>query len=124
MHRTSGRSKSAQELPDGMGEKRKMKEKLLSLMGIARRAGRLSLGFDAAADSIKRGRSRLILTAGDLSERSGRAIAAYAQQAGTEVCTTELTMEEIGKAVGKSMTGIISVNDSGFAEKLKTLCAE
>ena len=38
---------------------RKVNEKLLSLLGIARRAGRLSMGFDAAAEAAKKGSSRL-----------------------------------------------------------------
>ncbi len=32
-------------------------------------------------------------------------------------------MQQLGAAIGKA-TGIISVNDAGFAGKLKTLCTE
>ncbi len=101
-----------------------MNQRLLSLLGIARRAGRLSPGFDAAADSMKKGRSSLLLLAGDLSERTAEAIAYKAEQAGVETITVDISMEFMGNAVGKKKTGIISVNDNGFAEKIKTLCAE
>ena len=40
-----------------------MNNKLLSLLGLMRRAGKLSLGFDAAAESAVSGESSLILTA-------------------------------------------------------------
>lgn len=101
-----------------------MNQRLLSLLGIARRAGRLSPGFDAAADSIKKGRSRLLLLAADLSERTAQSIVSKAKQSGVEVITANISMDLIGNAVGRKMTGIISVNDNGFAEKIKTLCAE
>ncbi len=101
-----------------------MNEKLLSLLGIARRAGKLSPGFDAAAESIKDGNSALLLLACDLSERSAGAIGQKAAQAGVEAVTVDATMEQLGNAIGKKQTGIISVNDSGFAGKMKLLCAE
>ena len=49
-----------------------MNNKLLSLLGIARRAGRLSLGYDSAEEAMKNGKSRLLILAWDLSERTLR----------------------------------------------------
>lgn len=100
-----------------------MNDKLLSLLGIARRAGRITLGFDAAADSMKNGKTKLLLLAGDLSERTVRNISNTAQQTGTEMIKTDIPMQQLGAAIGKA-TGIISVNDAGFADKMKTLCTE
>lgn len=101
-----------------------MSQKLLSLLGIARRAGKLSVGFDAAAESMKKGRSCLLLLADDISERTSGSITSKAEQSGTEILKINVSMEQVGNALGKKMTGIISVNDSGFAEKLKTLISE
>ena len=39
-----------------------MNKKLLSLLGMARRAGRLSMGFDAASESMKKGQSNRLTT--------------------------------------------------------------
>ncbi len=100
-----------------------MNEKLLSLLGIARRAGRLSLGFDAATESMQKGRCRLLLLANDLSERTVRNITLSARQTETPTIVTDSTMQQLGAAVGKT-TGIISVNDNGFADKMRTLCTE
>ena len=36
---------------------------LLSLLGLARRAGKLSLGNDAAVESLRKGQARLVLLA-------------------------------------------------------------
>ncbi|MGN0470632.1 MAG: L7Ae/L30e/S12e/Gadd45 family ribosomal protein [Acutalibacteraceae bacterium] len=100
-----------------------MNDKLLSFLGIARRAGRLSLGFDTATEAMTKGRSKLLLLACDLSERTTRSITETAQKSGTQTIVLNIPMEQIGISLGK-ITGIISVNDEGFAEKLKTLCAE
>ena len=100
-----------------------MNKKLLSLLGIARRAGRLSLGFDAAADAMQNNQCRLLLLANDLSERTVRSITRTAQQTDTRMIVLDIPMETLGAAIGK-LTGIVSVNDKGFAEKMKTLCGE
>lgn len=100
-----------------------MNEKLLSLLGIARRAGRLSLGFDAASDAMYGHQCRLLLLANDLSERTVRSITGTAQQTNTRTIVLDIPMETLGAAIGK-LTGIVAVNDKGFAEKMKTLCNE
>ncbi len=100
-----------------------MYNKLLSLAGLARRAGKLSLGFDACEDSMKSGKAQLLLLAADLSERTVRNISNTADKTNTCVIRTKIPMEQLGAAVGK-VTGIISVNDSGFADKMKTICTE
>ncbi len=100
-----------------------MNNKLLSLLGIARRAGRVSLGFDAAVDAMRNGQCRLLLLAGDLSERTKRSITRAAEENDARIILLDIAMDELGAAVGK-VTGIISVNDRGFAEKMITLCNE
>ncbi len=100
-----------------------MNDKLLSLLGIARRAGRLTLGFDAASESMQKGKTELLLLAADLSPRTLRNIQNTAGQTDTLTIVSDISMQQLGAAVGKA-TGIISVNDKGFAEKMKTLCNE
>ena len=49
-----------------------MKNQVLSLLGIARRAGRLSLGHDAVDEALKKREAKLILLARDVSARRHR----------------------------------------------------
>ncbi len=100
-----------------------MNNKLLSLLGIARRAGRVSLGFDSAVDSMRDGKCRLLLLACDLSERTKRSITKAADESRTRTIPLDIPMEELGASVGK-LTGIVAVNDRGFADKMITLCNE
>jgi len=69
------------------------------------------------------GRSRLLLLANDLSERTMRNIQAVSDETGTKTIVLDISMEILGHSVGKK-SGILSVNDDGFANKLITLCTE
>ncbi len=101
-----------------------MNDRLLSLLGLIRRAGKLSMGFDAAADSMRKGEAALLLLSEGLSERTDRAIRKIADQSGTSIVSCGYGMDDIGHAVGRRSTGIITVNDNGFADKIRSLCAE
>ena len=45
-------------------------DKLLSLMGLCRRAGRLGVGHDAVFDAVRRGRARVVILTSDASARA------------------------------------------------------
>lgn len=98
-------------------------QKFLDFLGLARRAGKVSLGFDAAEESVRKKKSKLVVTASDLSDRTRGAVTKITEQANVNMIVSEIPMESLGAAVGK-LTGIISVNDEGFARKLMQLFAE
>ncbi len=100
-----------------------MNDKLLHLLGIARRAGRLSLGNDPAIESLRKGQTHLILLASDLSPRTAGGVEFAANEEGVAAVRTKATMDEISMALGKR-TGVVAVNDAGFAKKLLALCAD
>ena len=92
-------------------------------MGLARKAGKLAMGNDAAEEAMVQGETRLLILAGDLAPRTRRNISRAAEDAGVTVADTPLTMDEISWAIGRR-TGILSVNDEGFAKKMEALCRE
>lgn len=96
-------------------------KRLLSLLGLARRANRLSLGSDPAEEALRKGQARLVLLAEDLSQHTAGGVRFAAEEAGVDVLTTACTMDEISMALGKR-TGVVAVNDAGFAKKLHGLC--
>ncbi len=96
-----------------------MNNKLLSLLGLMRRAGKLSLGFDAAADSAECGTSCLILTTADISPKSLKELN-YKINNKTDVIAVNCSQEDMQRAIGKAVK-IISINDKGFAQKAKLL---
>lgn len=100
-----------------------MKNRVLSLLGIARRAGRLSLGHDAVQESIEKGEAKLVLLARDISPRTAEKVQDTAKRQGVPLIGMADTMDEIGMALGKRI-GVLSVNDQGFAKRLTELAEE
>ncbi len=98
-----------------------MNDKLLHFLGIARRAGRLSLGNDAAIEAMRKGHTKLLLLASDLSPRTAGGVRFAAEEEEVTLVEAKATMDEISMALGKR-TGVIAVNDAGFAKKLLALC--
>ncbi|MCI9575990.1 MAG: 50S ribosomal protein L7ae [Clostridiales bacterium] len=99
------------------------RQSILSLMGLARKAGKLAMGNDAAVESMEKGETRLLILAGDLSPRTRRNIGKTVEATGVTAVDTPLGMDEISWAIGRR-TGILSVNDEGFAKKMEPLCSE
>lgn len=96
-----------------------MDSKLLSTLGICRKAGKLVAGFDAVAEETVKGALSLILLAGDLSPKSGKEMRFVAAKHNIEVCDAPFVMEDIQKRLGRR-SGILGVADPGLARTIKT----
>ena len=93
-----------------------MKNKILALLGFAAKAAKLSYGMDASVEALKRNASRLIITANDISEKSRKEINFHAMKNNVRVITLDdCNIIALSAAVGKKC-GIISLNDSSFAD--------
>lgn len=99
-------------------------QKLLSLFGMARRAGKVAQGFDAAAGALTKGEAAEVFVAGDCAPRTQRNIARVAESAGVPVLQMECTRAELGHAIGCAPTGVIALTDRNFARKARTLVPE
>lgn len=97
--------------------------KLLGMLGLCRRAGRLALGFDITKEAIQKRNACLVLTAKDTSPKTAKEIRLEADKAGLLLKTLPLTMDEIGNIVAKR-TGVLAVCDSGFAERISLLAED
>lgn len=99
-----------------------MNDSFLNMLGLCRRAKMLSAGHDGAFDSISKNKAKLCLLSSDASERLKREFEATAVYKDRNVPLIHLkyTMEQIQKAIG-SRAGVITINDEGFAKKLKEL---
>lgn len=89
---------------------------------MARRAGKLGLGHDAAKGAIVSGKAKLCILSNDVSDRLKAEFSglADAENRSVPVIVTNFTMFELGHAVG-SKAGVITVNDQGFAQRLERL---
>ena len=97
-----------------------MQNKFLSLLGMARKANRVSLGYDKSLEAIHTFKSYAVFVANDISEKTKRGLVFAAEESEIEVITTPYSIFDFTNAVG-TKTGIVSINDSGFSKKLISL---
>jgi ribosomal protein L7Ae-like RNA K-turn-binding protein len=99
-----------------------MGDRLLQLLGIARRAGKLTFGLDASVKSIMDGQSQLILVASDASPRTILNIQRVCEENRIELIKLEYTMEQLGASIGRSNVATAAIHGKSFTEKVKEIC--
>lgn len=97
-----------------MSEKR-----LKGLLGLCRRAGKMSLGHDATVAQIKKRKAILAVCCKDSSERLIREIRDECSFGGRNVTfiTADITSDEIYFYIG-AKPKVFTVDDKGFADML------
>lgn len=100
-----------------------MQSKFISLLSIARKAGRLKFGKDAVQENLLNGRAQLVLLASDISSRSANDVKKICAEHNATILELKESMDALYLGVGKR-SGIVCVNDEGFAQKLKLLFEE
>ncbi len=96
-----------------------MNNKILTLLGFASKAGKLSYGFDSTQTALKQKKSKIIICAQDLSQKSVKEISFYALKENVQVFSLKgVDIETLSKSIGRKC-GMVSVNEKGFAESLK-----
>lgn len=93
---------------------------IAGFLGIARKAGKLSMGFDVSAENINLGNAFLVLIAKDCSERTSAEIIKICNKNNVRFLGLPLTMDEIDYTLGKR-SGVMAVCDKNFAEKINTM---
>jgi ribosomal protein L7Ae-like RNA K-turn-binding protein len=100
-----------------------MSDRVLSMFGLCRKAGKISLGHDASIASIKKGHAKICLLCKDISERAAcelQRACANLNGGRTELIRTSFTMDEIRTATGFK-AGVLTIDDEGFAKKISQL---
>lgn len=98
-----------------------MNDRILSYLGLARRANRVSLGHDASLTSVLKQKAKLILLTEDASDRLKREFERAASGQSIKIFYLPFTMADIWKAVGVK-AGVLTINDTGFANKMISIC--
>lgn len=89
---------------------------ILSYLGLARKAGKLSTGFAASKEACLKNKARFIAVASDISEKSEKEIRYFS---GGEIPVERIpyTITEVSVRIGIK-AGIVAVCDEGFANAL------
>ena len=87
--------------------------KLLFALSLAKKSGRLVVGFDAVKSAVIRGEAHIVLLAEDLSEKTIKRVNYFCEDI-TDVHNTGLTQFEISQVAGR-LTGVLAVTDENLA---------
>ena len=94
--------------------------RILSLAGLAMKAGKVASGEFATEKAVKSGLARVVLVAGDASDNTKKMF--------TNMCTHYKvpiylfgTKDELGHAMGQEFRASLSVEDAGFAKSMAEL---
>ena len=101
-----------------------MNSKVLTLLGFAAKARKLSYGMNATVFSVKQKKARTVLVASDISDKSKKEVNFYCEKFGVNfIALDNYNIESISRAVGKKC-GIVSINDESFKESISTAIRE
>lgn len=91
--------------------------KLFGMLGLAKRAGKVSTGSFICTKAIRSKRAKLVLLASDASENTKKAISDSCRY--YNVRFIELSdMESLGHATGGGDRAVVSINDYNFAKAI------
>jgi len=99
-------------------------DRCLAHLGMAKKAGLLAVGGDAAATAARRGEAELIITASDASAGSKRRAKMNAEANGIMYIAVPFTMFELGNIAGRGSPGTIAFLDKGLADVFSKRLAE
>ena len=97
-------------------------QKVISMLGLARRVGKLSMGHDMAQHALFGRKAKLLIFCSDVSPRL---VAEFEKTIElhhfkVKVIKTDITIDEIYFGVGYK-AGCMTVNDENFAKKIISL---
>ena len=93
-------------------------DKVLSMLGLAMRAGRIKSGSFQVEKTIDKNSAKLILFCEDSDTATLKMLREKADKKGIP-CYSHGTMETLGHAIGKEDRSCVAVTDEGFANAIK-----
>ena len=91
-------------------------DKVLNLLGLAQRAGKLSSGDFIVEKAMKKKTPKLVLLAGDCAANNEKKYIQLAEL--HHIPLRKVGSKELGTAIGKEVRVVVAVEDDGFAKAL------
>lgn len=97
-------------------------EKILSMMGLARRAGKLSMGHDMALQALIKKKAKAVIICQDASPRLIKEFKAFLENNNIDVplFVIKFTMDEIHFSLGYK-AAVMTIDDVNFSNKIISL---
>lgn len=91
--------------------------KVYSMLGIARKGGKISIGFDVTCSEVKKNHSVLVMIALDASEKTKKNIQYDCDKYNCKYIEYG-EKELLGQCLGKKLVSVLSINDENIATYL------
>lgn len=95
-----------------------LNKNIYGLIGLARRAGKISFGTESSIEAIKKKKAKLVILAENCSNRT--------MQNFEELCKNENvlfykigTIEDLSKSIGQVNKAVVTINEKNFAKEIK-----
>lgn len=98
-----------------------MKNKALTLLGFAARAGKITYGSEGCVIGVQKKKIQLILMASDISDHTAEKIERACDKAGVS-CIKCFDRETLSEAVGKYNKVVLGITEASFSDKIKEYC--
>lgn len=95
-----------------------MMENVLSLLGLAQRAGRLVSGNEAVERAVVRRQAKLVIISQDAAERTAQRMIRLAGEKRVP-WVRWASKHELGAAIGRSDRAVVAIIDAGLAEAVR-----
>lgn len=101
-------------------------QKIINLLTICRKSGRMTTGFDVSLNAIKDGLSKCILIASNTSPKTVKELNFQLQKNGfsdIKILNLPITIEQIDTYIGV-YAGVMAICDVGFSKSFEKLILE
>ena len=95
-----------------------MTEHILSMLGLALKAGRVEVGEEPVGSAARGKKARVIFVAQDAAPSSVRRAQSFARAGSTLCVTLPAGKDQLGRSLGRTSVAMCAVTDIGFAEAL------
>lgn len=99
-----------------------MNDKLSGMLGLAMRAGRVTVGTEQVCLAMPTGRVRLVLVSEGASDGTKKKVLTKSDFYGISAITVDIDTAELGRLLGKTHTpACVAITDENFAKQIKLL---
>ena len=95
-----------------------MTEHILSMIGLAKKAGQVAIGEEPVGAAARAKDARVILVAQDAAPGSVRRAMSFGQAGACLCLTVPFDKDRLGRALGRTSCAMAAVTDIGFAEAI------
>ena len=91
--------------------------KVYGILGLARRAGKISFGTESSIETIQKGKAKLVIVTTDSSDRTKNNFEELSKKFNVEFRIFG-TIENLSKSIGQNNKAVIVIKDKNFSNEI------